>query len=197
MPSRPSAPRRLAARNAALVLTGALAGAVAPPAAQADALVTRPTASVDPMIGTANGGNTYPGTVRPYGVIAWSPTSTTGDRTSTGAANGYEYGVPRMRGLSLTHGNGAGRTPGAAGDVPFAGDVTSLPSADSKGATHPYIDAVRVDGRVSDRSWTDARLLTRGRSLAYRLTDRPNTSWVTGPADLPQYHANDGCLAAR
>ncbi|KPC80967.1 MULTISPECIES: GH92 family glycosyl hydrolase [Streptomyces] len=139
MPSRPSAARRLAARAAAIVLTGALAGAVTPPAAQADALVTRPTAYVDPMIGTANGGNTYPGAVRPYGMIAWSPTSTTGDQTSTGAANGYEYGVTRMRGLSLTHVNGAGCNPGAAGDVPvmpFVGDVTSSPSADTKDAVY-------------------------------------------------------------
>ncbi|MEU5716305.1 GH92 family glycosyl hydrolase [Streptomyces sp. NPDC020403] len=140
MPSRPSrAARRLAARAAALLLTGALAGAVMPPAAQADTPVTRPTAYVDPLIGTANGGNTYPGAVRPYGMIAWSPTSTTGDQTSTGAANGYEYGVTRMRGLSLTHVNGAGCNPGAAGDVPimpFTGDVTSSPSADTKDAVY-------------------------------------------------------------
>ncbi|MEV6264281.1 GH92 family glycosyl hydrolase [Streptomyces sp. NPDC051784] len=135
MPSRRSAAKRFAARAAAFVVTGALAGAVLPPAAQAAPLVAHPTAYVDPMIGTANGGNTYPGAVRPYGMIAWSPTSTTGDQTSTGAANGYEYGVTRMRGLSLTHVNGAGCNPGAAGDVPimpFVGDVTSSPSADSK-----------------------------------------------------------------
>ncbi|HWU11960.1 MAG TPA: GH92 family glycosyl hydrolase [Streptomyces sp.] len=139
MPSRPSAARRPAARAAAIALTGALAGAVLPPASQADALVARPTAHVDPMIGTANGGNTYPGAVRPYGMIAWSPTSTTGDQTSTGAANGYEYGVTRMRGLSLTHVNGAGCNPGAAGDVPimpFVGDVTSSPSADTEDAVY-------------------------------------------------------------
>ncbi|MGW1817449.1 GH92 family glycosyl hydrolase [Streptomyces sp. NPDC002125] len=139
MPSRRSAAKRFAARAAAFVVTGALAGAVLPPAAQAAPLVAHPTAYVDPMIGTANGGNTYPGAVRPYGMIAWSPTSTTGDQTSTGAANGYEYGVTRMRGLSLTHVNGAGCNPGAAGDVPimpFVGDVTSSPSADTKDAVY-------------------------------------------------------------
>ncbi|MEK8142083.1 glycoside hydrolase domain-containing protein [Streptomyces sp. M10(2022)] len=91
------------------------------------------------MIGTANGGNTFPGATLPYGMIAWSPTSTRGDQTSTGAANGYEYGATRMRGLSLTHVNGAGCNPGAAGDVPimpFVGDITSSPSADSKDAVY-------------------------------------------------------------
>ncbi|MEU9950566.1 GH92 family glycosyl hydrolase [Streptomyces poriferorum] len=140
MPPRPlTAPRRLAARTAALVVTGALAAAVLPAAAEAAAPVTRPTAYVDPLIGSANGGNTFPGATLPYGMIAWSPTSTTGDQTGTGAANGYEYGATRLRGLSLTHVNGAGCNPGAAGDIPimpFVGDVTSSPSADTKDAVY-------------------------------------------------------------
>lgn len=140
MPPRPlTAPRRLAARTAALVVTGALAAAVLPATAEAAAPVTRPTAYVDPLIGSANGGNTFPGATLPYGMIAWSPTSTTGDQTSTGAANGYEYGATRLRGLSLTHVNGAGCNPGAAGDIPimpFVGDVTSSPSADTKDAVY-------------------------------------------------------------
>jgi predicted alpha-1,2-mannosidase len=97
-------------------------------------LVTDPAHYVDPFIGTSRGGNTWPGATLPFGMIAWSPTSTTGDQTSTGAANGYEYGVTRVRGFSLTHVNGAGCNPGAAGDVPimpFVGDVNSSPSADS------------------------------------------------------------------
>ncbi|WP_406447936.1 GH92 family glycosyl hydrolase [Streptomyces sp. NBC_00876] len=140
MPPRPlTATRRLAARTAAVVITGALAAAVLPPAAEAVAPVTRPTAYVDPLIGSANGGNTFPGATLPYGMIAWSPTSTTGDQTGTGAANGYEYGATRLRGLSLTHVNGAGCNPGAAGDIPimpFVGDVTSSPSADTKDAVY-------------------------------------------------------------
>jgi predicted alpha-1,2-mannosidase len=140
MPSRPTAARRFGARAAAIILTGALATAVMPPAAgAATALVPHPTAYVDPLIGTANGGNTFPGATLPYGMIAWSPTSTRGDQTSTGAANGYEYGATRLRGLSLTHVNGAGCNPGAAGDVPimpFVGDVTSSPSADTKDAVY-------------------------------------------------------------
>lgn len=138
-PRQLTATRRLAARTAAVVVTGALAAAVLPPAAAAAAPVTRPTAYVDPLIGSANGGNTFPGATLPYGMVAWSPTSTRGDQTSTGAANGYEYGATRLRGLSLTHVNGAGCNPGAAGDIPimpFVGDVTSSPSADTKDAVY-------------------------------------------------------------
>lgn len=104
------------------------------PAAPAPAAV-EPVDQVDPLIGSANGGNTYPGAVRPFGMLSWSPTSTRGDQTDTGAANGYAHDATRVRGFSLTHVNGAGCHPGAAGDIPimpFVGDVTSSPSADTK-----------------------------------------------------------------
>ncbi|MFJ8977030.1 GH92 family glycosyl hydrolase [Streptomyces sp. NPDC102282] len=185
MPSRPSAARRLAARTAAILLTGALAGAVTPPVAQAGAPVARPTAYVDPMIGTSNGGNTYPGAVRPYGMIAWSPTSTTGDQTSTGAANGYEYGVTRMRGLSLTHVNGAGCNPGAAGDVPimpFVGDVTTSPSADSKDAVYAsgfsHDDERAVPGRYTVG-------LDSGATADLAVSERAGVADFSFPADKP------------
>ncbi|MFB4426590.1 GH92 family glycosyl hydrolase [Streptomyces sp. QL37] len=185
MPSRPSPARRLAARAAAIALACTLAGAVVPPAAEADALVARPTAYVDPMIGTANGGNTYPGAVRPYGMIAWSPTSTTGDQTSTGAANGYEYGVTRMRGLSLTHVNGAGCNPGAAGDVPimpFVGDVTSSPSADTK-------DAVYASGFSHDNERAVPGRYTvgldSGATADLAVSERAGVADFSFPADRP------------
>ncbi|MET9494031.1 GH92 family glycosyl hydrolase [Streptomyces sp. NPDC006552] len=143
-------------RTGALALAAVLSLALPGPLTATAAPAGRPTASVDPLIGSANGGNTYPGATRPYGMIAWSPTSTTGDQTSTGAANGYEYNARRIRGLSLTHVNGAGCNPGAAGDVPimpFAGDVTSSPSADTKDAVYAagfsHDDERAVPGRYT------------------------------------------------
>ncbi|MCW2506450.1 MAG: alpha,2-mannosidase, partial [Actinomycetia bacterium] len=82
------------AMTAAAVAAIAATVLVAPPALAADPpMVTDPVAYVDPLLGSSRGGNTWPGATRPFGMIAWSPTSTTGDQTSTGAANGYEYGV--------------------------------------------------------------------------------------------------------
>ncbi|SDI99196.1 alpha-1,2-mannosidase, putative [Lentzea albidocapillata subsp. violacea] len=110
------------------VLTAALA-------TPASAAVRDDTRYVDPLIGSAGGGNTYPGAVRPFGMISWSPTSTRGDQTNTGAANGYAYDATRVRGFSLTHVNGAGCHPGAAGDIPImphVGDITSSPTADTR-----------------------------------------------------------------
>ncbi|MGW7265044.1 GH92 family glycosyl hydrolase [Streptomyces sp. NPDC054842] len=148
--------RRLGIRSAALAVTSALALAVPSPAVAAARPADRPVSYVDPLIGSANGGNTYPGATLPYGMIAWSPTSTTGDQTGTGAANGYRYDATRIRGLSLTHVNGAGCNPGAAGDapiMPFVGDVTSSPSADTKDAVYAadfaHADEKAVPGRYT------------------------------------------------
>jgi predicted alpha-1,2-mannosidase len=119
--------------GAVLVATLAAVPATAAPAPVP--LVEDPASYVDPFIGTTRGGNTWPGATRPFGMIAWSPTSTNGDQTNTGAANGYEYNVTKVRGFSLTHVNGAGCSPGAAGDVPimpYVGDVTTSPTADSR-----------------------------------------------------------------
>ncbi len=114
-----------------LAVTGVPVGAVAPtPEAP---LVADPVSYVDPLIGTAHDGNTWPGATRPFGMIAWSPTATAGDQTNTPVANGYSYNVAKVRGFSLTHLNGAGCAPGAAGDVPimpYVGDVDSSPTAD-------------------------------------------------------------------
>lgn len=169
-PSRRTAGRRLVP---VLAFALGLAGLALPPAgAASDPVSAAATASpadgsssrvlrsvvryVDPLIGTANGGNTYPGAVRPFGMLSWSPTSTRGDQTDTGAANGYQYDTTRMRGFALTHVNGAGCHPGAAGDVPIfphVGAMTVSPSADSTDATYAsdfsHADEVAEPGRYA------------------------------------------------
>ena len=118
--------------------------------------VTDPVAYVDPLIGSAGGGNTYPGAVVPFGMISWSPTNTAGDQTNAAGSNGYSYSTPRVRGFALTHVNGAGCHPGAAGDVPimpFAGEVTSSPTADTTDAVYAssfdHADEKAVPGRYT------------------------------------------------
>ncbi|WP_246090278.1 GH92 family glycosyl hydrolase [Nonomuraea deserti] len=127
----------------AVTLIGTLVATLAPAtpasAGRSPAKVTDPVSHVDPLIGSANGGNTYPGAVTPFGMISWSPTNTAGDQTNAAGSNGYSYDTPRVRGFALTHVNGAGCHPGAAGDVPimpYAGEVTSSPTADTKDAVY-------------------------------------------------------------
>ncbi|MCZ9353548.1 GH92 family glycosyl hydrolase [Streptomyces mutabilis] len=178
--------RRLGTRSAAAVITTVLAVGAAPlPAGAADRAPVRPSSFVDPLIGSANGGNTYPGATLPFGMIAWSPTSTAGDQTNTAAANGYSYDTTRIRGLSLTHVNGAGCHPGAAGDVPimpFVGDVTSSPSADTGDQVYAsdfsHSDEKAVPGRYTLG-------LASGAAADLAVSERAGVADFSFPEDEP------------
>ena len=93
-----------------------------------------PASYVNPLIGTASGGNTFPGAVLPFGMLSWSPENTRGDMTRAAAPGGYHHDATRIRGFSLTHLSGTGCR-GASGDIPFmphAGEVTTSPSTDAR-----------------------------------------------------------------
>ncbi len=87
---------------------------------------------VNPLIGSRNGGNTFPGVSMPLGMLQWSPENTRGKHAHTASPSGYQYDATRIRGFSLTHLSGAGCA-GASGDIPFMPvtvPVASSPSAD-------------------------------------------------------------------
>ncbi|MES5818508.1 GH92 family glycosyl hydrolase [Streptomyces sp. RG80] len=118
----------------ALTLAGVTPTAPAAP----PELVDDPTPYVDPLIGTSNGGNVFPGAVTPFGMLSWSPENTWGDATRTAAPGGYHHDATRIRGFSLTHMSGTGCA-GGSGDIPFfpyAGEVTSSPASDTKDAVY-------------------------------------------------------------
>jgi len=88
---------------------------------------------VNPLIGSSNGGDTYPGAVMPFGMLQWSPENTRGKHVRTASPSGYQYDAKRTRGFSLTHLSGAGCA-GASGDVPMMPvtvPVTSSPVVDA------------------------------------------------------------------
>ncbi len=75
------------------------------------------TKYVNPFIGTANDGTTYPGAVAPFGMLQWSPD--TGDRIG-----GYHYDDTRIRGFSVYRVSGTGGLHGQ--DLPFMPTVGPL-----------------------------------------------------------------------
>jgi len=79
-----------------------------------------PAGEVNAFIGTTNGGNTYPGAVLPFGMVAFSPEETPlpGRSYAIAAPGGYEWRVGGIKGFSLTHLSGTGCT-GASGDIPI------------------------------------------------------------------------------
>lgn len=108
-----------------------------------------PAALVNPLIGTTNGGNDYPGATMPLGMLAWSPEeprnhprpkkdgipgSMRDDRGRPAAPGGYEYSADRISGFSLTHLMGTACA-GASGDIPFmpyVGEMDSSPADDAE-----------------------------------------------------------------
>ena len=112
-----------------------------------------PAALVNPLIGTTNGGNDYPGATLPLGMLAWSPEeprnhprkqvegvpgSMRDDRGRPAAPGGYEYSSNRISGFSLTHLMGTGCA-GASGDIPFmpvAKEISSSPGDDTGAETY-------------------------------------------------------------
>ncbi|MFE4967136.1 GH92 family glycosyl hydrolase [Streptomyces sp. NPDC056660] len=176
-------------RPMSLLLAAVLAAGGATPALAAAAsgppeLVKDPTAYVDPLIGTKNGGDTFPGAVVPFGMLSWSPENTRGDATRTAAPGGYQYDATRIRGFSLTHMSGTGCA-GGSGDIPFfpyAGEVTSSPASDTKDAVY-----------ASDFSHTDETAepghykvgLASGVTADLTATTRTGSARFSYPADKP------------
>ena len=123
-----------------------VAGAVARPQVT-DSAPADPAELVNPLIGTTNGGNDYPGATLPLGMLAWSPEeprnrarrqvegvpgSMRDDRGRPAAQGGYEYSANHISGFSLTHLMGTGCA-GASGDIPFmpyVGEISSSPADD-------------------------------------------------------------------
>ena len=115
------------------LLGGILAAVLAAGVSAADL----PYASVDPFIGTGEGGHTYPGATLPFGMVQLSPdTDTRNFHESYKWAAGYRYADPTILGFSHTHFSGTGHSD--LGDVrlmPVTGDVKLEPGdADKPGS---------------------------------------------------------------
>ncbi|MFF9086664.1 GH92 family glycosyl hydrolase [Streptomyces sp. NPDC014991] len=160
-----------------LATTGTATPALAAPAAP-PRLVEDPTPYVDPLIGTSNGGDVFPGAVVPFGMLSWSPENTRGDATRTAAPGGYRYDATRIRGFSLTHMSGTGCA-GGSGDIPFfpyAGEVTSSPASDTgntvyaSGFTHADETAEPGHYKVALASGVTADLTATARTGSARFT---------------------------
>lgn len=105
--------------------------------------------AVDPFIGTAGGGHTFPGAVVPFGMIQLSPDTQIKPRSEAyGWAAGYRYEDHTIVGFSHTHFSGSGHSD--LGDVllmPIAGEVRlerGTPEKPGSGYTSRFTHADEV-----------------------------------------------------
>jgi predicted alpha-1,2-mannosidase len=121
----------------------AAAGNQSPPTATASsALVTDPASLVNPFIGTTNGGNDFPGADVPFGMVQFSP-----DTTSRPDGGGYGYGDSAITGFSLTHLSGPGC--GAEGDIPILPTTGSINTSATDSFSHANESADAGDYKVA------------------------------------------------
>lgn len=98
---------------------------------------TDPASLVDPMIGTAHFGYTFPGAVVPFGMVSFSPNLLSAAADKRNTPGGYIYTGSVVRGFALTHLSGAGCA--GSGDIPFmpiTHDVTTSPALDPRAETY-------------------------------------------------------------
>jgi predicted alpha-1,2-mannosidase len=129
--------------------------------------------SVDPLIGTAGGGNTFPGATLPFGMIQWSP--------DTGPEGWYDYGKKNIYGFSLTHISGAGCP--LYGDVPvlpWAGELTVSPHKNRE----LYVQAFDHAQEVAHPGYY-AVTLANGVRVEITVTERAGIARFHFPAGVP------------
>jgi predicted alpha-1,2-mannosidase len=113
-----------------------------------------PAAEVNPFIGTANGGNVFPGATVPFGMVQFSPEATpVNPRRPIAAPGGYEYRATAIRGFSLTNVEGWGCA-GGSGDVPLMPTTDLLTSSPSTDFRHDYTSPFKhADEQASPGSY--------------------------------------------
>jgi predicted alpha-1,2-mannosidase len=141
-----------------------------------------PTEHVDPLIGTTNAGNVFPGAVTPFGMFSFSPETSRGNAYRTAAPGGYLYSATKIRGFSLTHMSGTGCA-GGSGDIPilpYVGDVTTSPQSDATDSV--YASTFNHANEAAKPGYYKVGL-DSGATAELSATTRSGSAAFTFPAD--------------
>lgn len=129
--------------------------------------------SVDPFIGTAGEGNTFPGASLPFGMIQWSP--------DTGGEGWYFHDKTKIHGFSLTHLSGAG--------CPLYGDFPMLPwtgelKANPAASPDDYTLAFSHDQEEAHPGYYSVTL-SNGSKVDLTVTERAGIARIHFPQGQP------------
>src|ERR1700760_3547038 len=159
-----------------IALTAAVTGLLALPSsagaspaahpASSNALVSDPASLANPLIGTSNAADDFPGADVPFGMVQWSP-----DTPSRPDGGGYEYNDSSITGFSLTHIAGPGC--GAAGDIPVLPTVGAVSGSATDSFSHSNESANAGDYKVA---------LANGGTAELTVTARTGMADFTFPA---------------
>ncbi len=145
----------------------------------ATAAVGDPAALVNPLLGTTNGGNTFPGADAPFGMVQWSP-----DTPSRPEGGNYSYADTTITGFSLNHLSGPGCN--VLADVPIlpttggidSNATSSFSHSDETASAGSY--AVKLGNGV--RTELTATLRTGMARFTFPSTNQANLLFKLGSA---------------
>ena len=138
----------LRGRVVSRVVGGITAGVIV--ASSAMAAGADRAALVNPLVGTTNGGNVFPGATMPFGMVQFSPEATpVNAKRMIAAPGGYEYRATKIRGFSLTNVEGWGCA-GASGDVPLMPITDEIGDSPSKDFRQEYAAAFTHADEVAE-----------------------------------------------
>ena len=165
------------------LLTAALAFAAACPTTASGAS-SDPASLVNPLVGTTNGGNVFPGATMPFGMVQFSPEATpVNAKRQIAAPGGYEYRAKQIRGFSLTNVEGWGCA-GASGDVPLMPITEAVSASPSKDFRHTYAaDFSHANEKAEPGSYLVR--LGNGVQVALAAATRMGAATFTFPAGKP------------
>ena len=203
-------PPRVSFTGLALLASFAACGTSEPPAqyAPAEPPTDAPLAStVDPFIGTAGDGMTFPGAVVPWGMASPSPHTTLTTPLDALFGNfvngGYRQGEPLLRGFGLTHLSGVGcpefGLPVVApttGAVPRTADDYAIAYRDETAHAGYYSVELGNTGLAAEMTATPRTGVFRfwfpGNEPANLLIDAANgVSWTRGDARIDAVSATE------
>jgi putative alpha-1,2-mannosidase len=143
-----------------------------------------PASLVNPLVGTTNGGNVFPGATMPFGMVQFSPEATPVNlKRMIAAPGGYEYRATQIRGFSLTNVEGWGCA-GASGDVPFMPTTEAITESPSKDFRHTYAENfTHADEKAEPGSYQVK--LGNGVQVALAAATRMGAATFTFPAGQP------------
>ncbi len=136
-------------------------------------------AAVNPFVGTAEHGHTYPGATTPFGMTQVSPDTTT---LGWDGASGYYYADSVIRGFSFTHLSGVGRA-GGLGDfmlMPTVGEVQLV--AGDPGKTPGYASKFSHDREAATPGYYRVTLDDSNVTAELTATTRCGMQRYTFPA---------------
>jgi len=132
------------------------------------------TRYVNPFVGTAGQGNTFPGATVPHGMMQWSAETTSGGLFRPG---GYNSGDLIARGFGLTHLSGAGCV--AFENFPFMPTVRPMTAAPQPNGS-PYSDRFVVRTEHASPGYYSVRLAS-GIGIELSATTRTGFGRFTFP----------------